>query len=76
MATEIGPFSTAGEMLAALDAGVVSSVELVDMHLERIEEFDGELNAIVVRTADRARESAIAADARGRRAPARCSGYR
>jgi amidase len=50
-------------MLAALDASVVSSVELVDMHLERIDEHDGELNAIVVRTAARAREAAIAADA-------------
>ncbi len=59
-------------MLAALDTGVVSSVELVDMHLERIDEHDGELNAIPVRTTERARESAIAADAArasGRRGP-------
>ena len=63
VATEIGPFSTAGEMLAALDAGLVSSVELVEMHVDRIDEYDGALNAIAVRTADRARESATAADA-------------
>lgn len=72
MGTEMGPFGTAGEMLAALKAGVVSSVELVDMHLQRIDKHDGELNAIVVRTADRARERAIAADAArasGRRGP-------
>jgi amidase len=59
-------------MLAALDAGVVSSLELVDMHLERIDAHDGELNAIPVRTTERARESAIAADsarASGRQGP-------
>ena len=50
-------------MLAALDAREVSSVELVDLHLERIDQLDGALNAITVRTADRARESAAAADA-------------
>ena len=57
-------------MLAALDAREVSSVELVDMHLQRIDQHDGALNAITVRTADRARESAAAADA------ARASGER
>ena len=33
------------------------------MHLERIDKYDGDLNAIAVRTTARARESAIAADA-------------
>jgi amidase len=60
---EIGPFSTAGAMLAALNAGVVSSVELIDMHLERIDKYDGALNAIAVHTAERAREAAVVADA-------------
>ena len=40
---EIGPFSTAAEMLAALRAREVSSVELVDMHVDRIERLDGAL---------------------------------
>ena len=50
-------------MLAALRACEVSSVELVDMHVDRIERLDGALNAIPVRTIDRARESARQADA-------------
>ena len=50
MSNEIGPFSTAVEMLAALDAKQVSSVELVEMHLARIDKLDEALNAIPVRT--------------------------
>jgi len=72
MAHAIGPFSTATEMLAALRARKVSSSELVEMHLQRIEELDGPLNAIPIRTADRARDAAKLADAalaRGLRAP-------
>jgi amidase len=59
---DIGPYSTAGEMLAALDAKVVSSVELVDMHLARIEALDADLNAIPVGTRERALEAAHRAD--------------
>ena len=72
MAHAIGPFSTATEMLTALRARKVSSAELVDMHLKRIDELDGPLNSIPVRTADRARDAAKLADAalaRGQRAP-------
>ena len=72
MSNEIGPYSTATEMLAALDNKTISSVELVDLHVRRIEERDGDLNAIPVRTFDRAREAAPLADqarARGERAP-------
>ena len=58
MSNEIGPYSTATEMLAALDNKTISSVELVELHLRRIEERDGRLNAIPVRTFDRAREAA------------------
>jgi amidase len=69
---QIGPFSSATEMMAALDDGDVSSVELVDLHVDRIERHDGALNAIPVRTFDIARKVAAAADkarARGARAP-------
>ncbi len=72
LATEIGPFSAAVQMLAALDNGEISSTELVEMQIDRIDERDGELNAIPVRTFDRARDAAAAADAaraRGHRAP-------
>ena len=64
MSDAIGPFSTAGEMLAALDAKEVSSVELVEMHLARIEKLDEALNSIPVRTPERALEAARDADER------------
>ena len=59
---EIGHYSTATEMLAALDAKTISSAELVDLHIARIEAHDGALNAIPVRTIERAREAAEHAD--------------
>jgi amidase len=72
MSNQVGYYSTATEMLAALDNKTISSVELVELHVRRIEERDGDLNAIPVRTFDRAREAATRADqarARGERAP-------
>ena len=68
MAPTVGPFSTAIEMLAALDAREISSVELVELHLQQIEAHDPALNAIVVRTPDRALEAARAPTKRGPRA--------
>ena len=71
MIGEIGPYSTATEMLQALDSKTISSAELVELHVQRIEECDGLLNAIPVHTFDRAREAAQHADrarARGERA--------
>ncbi len=62
MAADIGPFSTAIEMLDALDARDVSAVELVEDHLARIDKHDGVLNAIPVRTPERALEAAKRAD--------------
>jgi amidase len=62
MSNEIGPFSSAVDMLAALDARKVSSVELVEMHLARIDKLDDALNAIPVRTPERALEAARRAD--------------
>ncbi len=70
MVGPIGPFSTATEMLDALGSGRISSVELVEEHLARIDEHDGDLHAIAVPTPARARASAQAADsarARGER---------
>lgn len=55
-------WSSATEQLAALDAGEVSSVELVEMHLARIDDRNAEINAIVVHTADRALDAARRAD--------------
>ena len=62
MADSIGPYTTATAMLQALRTREVSSVELVEMHLARIEALDGPLNAIPVRTPERALEAARRAD--------------
>lgn len=58
----INHFSTATEMLAALRNKDISSVELTEMHISRIEEHDKKLNAFAVKTFDRARASAALAD--------------
>src|SRR5215831_4289140 len=63
MTEAIGPYSTATDMLAALRAKQISSLELTNLLLTRIEEHDGPLNAIPVRTPDHAREAARNADA-------------
>jgi amidase len=66
----IDPFSTARDMLQLLDAGDVSAAELTAFHIERIERYDGRLNAVVVRDFERALETAREADearARGER---------
>ncbi|MBS0334444.1 MAG: amidase [Proteobacteria bacterium] len=55
--------ATATELVAALAARKVSSLELTDAAIARIEARDGPINAVVVRDFDRAREAARAADA-------------
>jgi amidase len=68
----IDHFSTATEMRRALRAREVSAVELVEMHIARIEATDAPLNAIPIRTPERALDAARRADAaiaRGDEAP-------
>ncbi|WP_328315892.1 amidase [Streptomyces sp. NBC_00388] len=55
-------FRTAGEIAAALRAGEVSSAELTDEAIARIERDDEEINAICVPDFDRARAAADGAD--------------
>jgi amidase len=65
-------YATAAELTAAMDAGEVSAVELTTAAIDRIEQLDGELNAICVRDFDRALSAARDADgarARGERRP-------
>jgi amidase len=57
------PFASATELLAALDRGDLSSRELLEHYLDRIERFNPALNAIVTLDADGARAAADAADA-------------
>jgi amidase len=68
----IDHYSSATAMLLALEKKEISSVELTEMPIARISEQDEKLNAIPVKTFDRARQEAIAADdalAKGTRAP-------
>jgi amidase len=68
----IDPFAAATEMLGALRARRVSAVELLDLHISRIERHNPALNAIVEMDLERARRDAEAADtrrARGEDAP-------
>jgi amidase len=65
-------YMTAKQQAAALAAGKVSALELLDRAIARIEALDGEFNAVPVRDFDRARAAATAADqalARGERKP-------
>jgi amidase len=70
---QVGPaYSTAGELVPALAGRQVSSRQLVDSAIARIEALDPKVNAVVVRDFDRARAAADAADAalaRGERHP-------
>ena len=56
-------FLPAVELCRLLAIGEVSSVELLDHFLRRIDELDGALNAVVALDADRARQRAAEADA-------------
>ena len=65
-------YGTAKQLVAALAARTISSLELTDHVIARIEKFDGKLNAVIARDFDRARDAARSADAalaRGERRP-------
>ena len=55
-------FSTACELAEKIRNKEISSRELTDLYIERIERLDGEVNAVVVRDFDRARAAADRAD--------------
>ena len=55
-------YSTAREMAAAVATKQISARELLDLHLERIEATNGDVNAIVSLDVERARVHASAAD--------------
>ncbi|MCG8505334.1 MAG: hypothetical protein MI755_12055, partial [Sphingomonadales bacterium] len=59
--SELG-FMSAGELAALLRSGDISSVELTQYFIERIENYDQILNAVVVRDFERALEAAVEAD--------------
>ena len=53
---------TANELAQMIAAGDVSSLEVVDAHLDRIEEVNGWLNAVTRVLTDEARSAARIAD--------------
>src|SRR5262245_1367164 len=61
--SSIDGFSTASQMLQALRQRQLSAVELLTLHLHRIEQYNPRLNAIVTKCFEQAREAAEAADA-------------
>jgi len=56
-------YRTAGELMKVLADRQISSRELIDAAIARIEAIDPKVNAVAVRDFDRAREAAAAADA-------------
>lgn len=56
-------YRTTKELVAALHGRKISAVELTDHVISRIEALDPQINAIVVRDFDRARDAAKTADA-------------
>ncbi len=54
--------ASAGELAAAIRRGEVSSAEVIESHLARVEAVNGHLNAVVRVLADEARAAAQAAD--------------
>ena len=60
--TPMVAFSPATVMLEALNKRQVSAVELLDLHLHRIEHYNPAVNAIVAFDIEHARQAAIAAD--------------
>jgi amidase len=53
---------TLTELIAALDDRTVSSVELLDAHLDRIDRLDGPINSVITIEPERARTEAAAID--------------
>ncbi|HEU0201387.1 MAG TPA: hypothetical protein VFR86_13260 [Burkholderiaceae bacterium] len=56
-------FSTATELVVALQSRRVSAAELLAQSIARIEAHDAAINAVVVRDFERARAAATQADA-------------
>ena len=64
MTHDLTHWSTAREMVAAVAARQISARELLELHLDRIDQVNPVVNALVSIDADRARRTADEADAR------------
>ena len=56
------PFGSAGQLARAIKSGAVSSGELLEAYLERVDRLNGAINAVVVDDRETARKAAKAAD--------------
>jgi amidase len=61
--TSLAPLASASDLLTALGRRTVSSRELLESYLSRIERYNPDLNAVVTLDAEKARAAADAADA-------------
>lgn len=59
----VDAFSSAEQLAAAIKIKEVSSLELTNMYIDRVEKYDSKINAVVVHDFERGREAAQAADA-------------
>ena len=55
-------FLSATELAQKIRDGAISSIALTEYFIERIERWDNDINAVVVRTFEDARRAALAAD--------------
>ncbi len=60
--TTINNFSTASNMVMAIKQRQITSVELLNLHLDRIQRYNDEINAVVALNVDAARKRAEEAD--------------
>ena len=58
----VDAYSSAVELAAAIKSKEVSSLELTDMYIGRVEKYDEKINAVVVHDFERGRAAAQAAD--------------
>ena len=58
----VNAYSTATELARAIKTKEVSSLELTDLYIQRVEKYDSQINAVVVHDFERGREGAIAVD--------------
>jgi amidase len=56
------PFRSAKQLAGLIKKKKIGCLELLDLHLARVEKYDGALNAVVVRDVERARKRARALD--------------
>jgi len=60
--TTIDNFSTASNMVMAIKQRQITSVEILNLHLDRIQRYNDEINAVVALNVDAARQRAEEAD--------------